>query len=467
MIVLTLPLKSERDVLYLRETIQKYCREVGFDFIDQLKMGACAAQMGHFVLHYSADTQALLSVWKDDAQHWWLDLRCEVPEVAAGKHFESDVKQRLDAVLRLMDNVSVRTVEGLWQLRVVRLLPELRHLISEEHLDFLKQHFQPVSQDTFFEEIKVQDLQLIDSLDELAKLKKELTSRNEELAIRNEQLQVRQREVERKNKELSEANHKIEHMNQMKSDFLSMVSHELRTPLSIIKESVLLVLDEVLGAVSIEQKKVLKSAQANIERLTRLINELLDVAKIEAGKVSLSLADVDVHALLQEMRFQYQTRAESRQIDFEVFEHERGLGVKADLDRLQQVLHNILGNAFKFTPEFGHVFVHVRIEGNAVEFCVEDSGPGIHPQDQERVFDKFQQVGRVHGPGDKGTGLGLSITKQLVEMMQGRIWVDSLPGRGAKFFVSLPQGQRRSVPEEVRGVASPLLDRLRTGKGMS
>jgi hypothetical protein len=140
MIVLTLPVSSDRDVLYLRGTIQKFCREVGFNFLDQIKMGASASQVGRAVLGFGS-SQAMLSVWQDDAKHWWIDIRFEIPAAEAGADFETRLRPLLEPVRALMDNFSLRQSESLWQIRLVRLLPEFKRLLSEDHVDFLKRPF--------------------------------------------------------------------------------------------------------------------------------------------------------------------------------------------------------------------------------------------------------------------------------------------------------------------------------------
>jgi signal transduction histidine kinase len=328
----------------------------------------------------------------------------------------------------------------------------------DKHVQYLMKHFHRVEPNTLFEELKIQDLQVIEALTELSKIRRQLQLQNEELQIRNEQLQAHQSQLSQKHQELAVAGAELERLSNLKTEFLTNVSHELRTPLSIVKESILLLLDGVKGALNADQQRLLGSARSNVERLTHLINSLLDISHIETGQIEIQCQPVNVFSLMQELRFMVQAKAESKQFSFEIVQYQRQLQVLADPSMLKQAFAQLLDNAFKYTPRLGRVLLRVQVQGQEVLMGVEDNGPGIQAEDQQRIFDSFQQVGRVHGPGEHGTGLGLSITKQLVEKMRGRIWVDSIPGQGAAFWVALPLAQHQTLSEN--RPKSPLLERL-------
>lgn len=223
-----------------------------------------------------------------------------------------------------------------------------------------------------------------------------------------------------------------------RNEFISMVSHELRSPLSVVKESMDLVFDGAVGEVTERQKEILKIGRDNAARLNRLIDGLLDITKIEAGVMPLDICRADLGQLLKETEADYSRLAAERRIQIASVLPGTPLCTYCDAEKLRQVLVNLVSNALKFSPEGGKITLSLRPwEGEAL-LCVEDSGPGIDAEDVPRLFNKFAQVGGKRPPGAKGTGLGLAISKGIVEMHGGRIWVESQPRKGSKFYILLP-----------------------------
>ncbi len=246
--------------------------------------------------------------------------------------------------------------------------------------------------------------------------------------------------TERKQTEESmiKANEKLKEYNQLKDEFVTTASHELRTPLSIIQGAIRLILDEIPGKIVDEQKDVLATAMKSVKRLTKIVNSLLTISKIESGKMDLQKTVVDVCELIKDTVSEYKPLAKenSLSLDYEVPEH--NIDVCLDSDKIRQVLINLVSNSIKFTPEGGWVRVTCTGKDEEVQFIIQDSGVGVTKEDLPKLFDKFTQFGRKAGPGEKGTGLGLSIVKKLVEMHGGRIKVESEVGRGTTFIISLP-----------------------------
>lgn len=222
----------------------------------------------------------------------------------------------------------------------------------------------------------------------------------------------------------------------MKDDFISTVSHELRTPLTIMRESVSQIHDRVLGEINTEQEMVMGFALDSIDRLTRIVNDLLDMSKLEAGKVQLNLERFDMVEVVREVCQVFSAKANSLGLKLAVEGAARS-EVLADRDKIVQVLTNLVGNALKFTEQ-GAVIVSIEARPAETVVSIKDTGRGIHEQDRGRLFEKFQQLGRTPGPGDRGTGLGLSICKSIIELHHGDIGVESQPGGGSCFFFSLP-----------------------------
>ena len=248
----------------------------------------------------------------------------------------------------------------------------------------------------------------------------------------NKDIKILYKELERTNKELQK-------IDQLKSEFVSTVSHELRTPLSIMKEGISLVLDEVPGKINEKQKKVLDMSKDNIDRLARVINDLLDISKIEAGKMELRKVLVDFPALMKDIYARWKLQSDRRHQDLQIFLPDSPVNIYADPDRVNQVLNNLLSNATKYTPEGGKIKIELQDRKDRVDVSVSDTGIGIAKENLPKVFSKFQQFGRRAGGGAKGTGLGLSISKQLVEMHKGTIIVESEPNKGTRFSFSLPK----------------------------
>lgn len=274
-----------------------------------------------------------------------------------------------------------------------------------------------------------------------------------QLKDEREQLQTelweQARLLEERNAELRRANDELKRVDQVKSDLVSMVSHELRTPLATIKEFTAILQDEIAGPVSPSQREYLGIMTANIDRLSRIIDDLLDMAKIEAGRVLLNKGFVEVGPLLEQVVQSLRPLAEGKQLTLKVQLPKLVTGVFADVDKVTQVLVNLLSNAIKFTNPGGFVTLSVAEQPNDVEFHVTDTGAGIPAEDLPKLFEKFQQLRRVPGPGgSKGTGLGLAISKRLVELHGGRIWAASRPGQGSTFSFALPKYHMEEVFRE-------------------
>ncbi|MDI6758877.1 MAG: ATP-binding protein [Candidatus Omnitrophota bacterium] len=231
---------------------------------------------------------------------------------------------------------------------------------------------------------------------------------------------------------------KEKEVDKMKSEFISIVSHELRTPLSVTKEGISLVLDGVTGMVNVKQEKVLLTARNNIDRLTDIINSLLDISKIEAGRTEIRKRLVNFNSLINELISSFSKRAKDKGLELKVLLPEKTIEVYVDPEKVNQVFINLVTNAIKFTKE-GCVEIKAEEKENEIECVVTDTGVGISKEDLPKVFGKFQQFERTPGAGEKGTGLGLSIAKAIVELHKGKIWVESQLGVGTKFTFVLPK----------------------------
>jgi signal transduction histidine kinase len=225
-------------------------------------------------------------------------------------------------------------------------------------------------------------------------------------------------------------------IDQMKSEFISVASHELRTPMTAIKGSVDLILGGCVGEVSTEAKELLDVAHSACERMIRLINNILDLSKIEAGQIQLRLESIDVATIVDRSLRYLNTLAAQAGITLKP-NFQSGLPqVEADRDRIEQVITNLVSNAIKFSPPKGEVEIALSADGEWVRCSVSDQGCGIEEKDLTRIFGKFQQAGLPQRGA--GTGLGLAISYALITEHKGKIWVDSQVGQGSSFVFCLP-----------------------------
>ncbi len=232
---------------------------------------------------------------------------------------------------------------------------------------------------------------------------------------------------------------KEKEIERMKSELVSTVSHELRTPLATMKEFVSILSDGIAGPVTNDQKEYLTIVMSNMNRLGRMINDLLDVSKLEAGRMELKKRLVDMDLLIKDQVASFKAEAENKKVLLEPRLPAKLPPMYIDPDRVTQVIVNLIGNAIKFTPEGGRVLVAARENEGSVAVSVQDTGVGITKENFSKIFDRFRQIDRKPGPGAKGTGLGLSISKEFVELHKGRLWVESEVGKGSKFTFTLPK----------------------------
>jgi len=239
-------------------------------------------------------------------------------------------------------------------------------------------------------------------------------------------------------KELEIKNKKLEQLDLLKDEFVSNVSHELRTPLTIIRESISQMGDGLFGIVNERQNKYLNKSLTNIDRLRKIIDDLLDISKIENGKLEIYRVNVNMVELTHELAANFSIKAENKGIKINVKNDKERIEIFADKEKIIQVLTNLVGNACKFTDK-GCIEISVVENATHVQCSVQDTGIGIASEDLPQLFTKFYQIGRIAGPGEKGTGLGLAITKGIIELHDGLINMESIQGKGTKITFVLPK----------------------------
>ena len=244
--------------------------------------------------------------------------------------------------------------------------------------------------------------------------------------------------LQRSNKLLFATNEELKRATQAKSEFLAHMSHELRTPLNVIIGFSELMLDEVPGKINNEQKQCLNDILSGGRNLLNLINDILDLSKIESGKMELTLRNFSLSSLIESLVRVMKPVLAPRKQSLEVDVEEGLLLVYADRAKVRQVLLNLLGNSTKFTPDGGKLKIEAVREDNWCQVSVTDNGIGIKKEEQKRIFDPFCQLVNPLTEEKGGTGLGLTIAKEIIEHHGGRIWVESKYREGSRFTFTLP-----------------------------
>ena len=239
-------------------------------------------------------------------------------------------------------------------------------------------------------------------------------------------------------REIEDKNRQIEAANRHKSEFLANMSHELRTPLNAIIGFSEVLGERMFGELNEKQAEYTEDILSSGRHLLSLINEILDLSKVEAGRMELELAKFDLPLAIENARTFVRERATKHGIHLDVTVDERLGEFTGDERKIKQILLNLLSNAVKFTPEGGRIGINAKQADGAVEISVSDTGIGIAPEDQARIFEEFRQVGGDYAHKKEGTGLGLTLAKKFVELHGGRIWVESEVGKGSRFIFTLP-----------------------------
>lgn len=294
---------------------------------------------------------------------------------------------------------------------------------------------------------------------ERKKAEDEIRSHSERLEALNRALELERRKLVDLTEKLQLANETLQRLSEAKSDFVAAVSHDLRTPLTTIMEGIRLTEDGALGQVNEKQQRFLHCAWEEARRLSELINDLLDLARIERGKSVPQRTRVDLAAQVLEVRRTFESYVRERNLELVLLPTAPGLLADCDASHYRRVLTNLLSNAVKFTPAGGTITIRVEpIPGGMIQTSVRDTGIGIPRSQHGRLFGEFEQIRRPGAELETGTGLGLALCRQLTELNGGTINFESEEGRGSTFYFSLPAASAAPVPEE-----TPRQIRARTG----
>src|SRR5579862_3503028 len=437
--ILSIALRTERDVVHARQRVREIAASLGFDNQDQIRLATATSEMARNAFRYSRNGTVEFSLQLEHPQHVEVSIRDSGPgisnlqQILDGRYrSETGMGMGILGTKRLMDEFEMKSSAEGTVVRLVKRMPRNRPLLTSRNVRELEQRLRSVAIEGPYAEIERQNQELLKTL-------QELRSRQQELMLLNRELEDTNRGVVALYAELDERADYLRRASELKTKFLSNVSHEFRTPLNCIISLARLLMDQIDGDLTAEQMKQVRYIETSARDLQEMVNDLLDLAKVEAGKVRMRPKRFEVHELFSALKGMLKPLlADNTSVNL-IFEESAGLRpLRTDEGKVSQILRNLISNAIKFTPE-GTVHVSATmLETSEVEFRVADTGIGIPVEHQETIFREFSQLENPLQERYRGTGLGLPLCRNLAKLLGGTISLESEVGRGSTFFVRIP-----------------------------
>jgi len=439
--ILTLVIKSELDIVSARQRARQIASICGFAAQDQVRIATSISELARNIYSYAGSGKVHFTVEGETApQILAIYIEDKGPginnldEIFSGNYVSSTgMGKGLLGVRRLMDKFDIKTSSRGTEIILQKIFPKDAQLITPKMSGQIFAPLTTLTADATVAEVLHQNKELLVTLEESKARQDDLLQLTRELEDTNRGVVALYAELDEKAEHLRRAD-------EMKSRFLSNMSHEFRTPLSSIRALSKLLLDRIDGDLTIEQEKQVLFILQGALGLTDLVNDLLDIAKIEAGKVDIRPHKFAVKELFSALRGMLRPLLVSESLDLKFIEPDSKLEMFTDEAKLSQILRNFISNALKFT-EVGEITVSVKLleDQGMVKFSVTDTGLGIDENDQKIIFEEFSQLENSLQQKVKGTGLGLPLCKNLATLLSGFVSVESTPGIGSIFSVTLPQ----------------------------
>jgi signal transduction histidine kinase len=434
-------LRIEQDIFAVRQLGREVARSVGMDNQDQTRLATALSEVARVMLAAGSAAEVTFTLRPDRVPVLQVLVENSVPGDAAR------LAPQLIQVGRLVDTMEVGDGENGTVVRVARRLPASVPGLTPARMEEIRTGLADHVPGTPLDELAVQNQQLISALDEVRAQRDDLARLNAELEETNrgvmalyhqlsDELEETNRGVVALYAELDEKSVQLRAASEAKSRFLANVSHELRAPVTAIIGLGRLLTDSASDRLTDDQGRQVELIRHSASDLLSLVNDLLDLAKAEAGRLEPNWSDVDLKAVFGQLRGTLRPLATRPEVDF-VVDEPAVPGIHSDEVLLAQILRNLLTNALKFTSA-GSVRLSVREVGTDAEFIVADTGVGIPVELHERIFEEFYQVPGSYALSGKGTGLGLPYARRLVGILGGALRVTSEPGSGSTFTVRLP-----------------------------
>jgi signal transduction histidine kinase len=439
--ITTVTLTFEHDVVLARQRARAIAGRLGFDVQDQVRFATAVSELARNAFRYAREGRVAFAIEREGERSLLVarvtDCGPGIPDlkrVLQGLYVSSTgMGIGIMGARRLSDRFTIDTGASGTTVAVARVIAHAPPLGAAE-VSALSDSLPREAPATAEAELQRVTAALVAALDTVHQRDAEIERLTQELAETN-------RGVVALYAELDDRAQELRRLSEVKTRFLSDVSHELRTPLSSMVNLSRILLSHVDGPLSFEQAKQVGLIQRSAEWLTEMVSDLLDIAKIEAGKVELRPDEFSVAALFAALRGMFRPLATSEQVALVVDDPAEPITLYTDEQRIGQVLRNFVSNALKFTTQ-GEVRITAAPEGDLVRFTVADTGIGIAPADQQRIFEDFAQVDGPIQRRVRGTGLGLPLTRKLAALLGGGVTLQSEPGVGSRFSLVVPRDIR-------------------------
>src|SRR5579863_10467919 len=437
--LLQVALRTERDVVQARQRAREVAAALGLDNQDQIRIATATSEMARNAFRYARNGKVNFLVHVEDPKRLEVMISDSgsgignLDEILAGRYkSETGMGMGIVGTQRLMDEFDISTgVEGT-TIRMAKLAPRGSLGWSTLGVQNSFRNLQLPAPESPYEEIERQNQELLKTL-------QELRTRQDELELLNRELEDTNRGVVALYAELDERADYLRRASELKTKFLSNVSHEFRTPLNSIVSLARMLMERLDGDLTAEQAKQVGFIESSARDLQEMVNDLLDLAKVEAGKTRIRAKRFEVHELFSALKGMLKPLlADNTSVEL-IFEDENELSpLHTDEGKVSQILRNLISNALKFTPK-GEVRVSAKtVDDNFVLFTVSDTGIGIAAEHHETIFREFSQVENPLQERYRGTGLGLPLCRNLAVLLGGTIWLESELGKGARFFCRIP-----------------------------
>lgn len=434
----TVRLKTERDVVQARQRAREIAALLGFDNQEQIRLATATSEMARNAFRYARDGKVHFHVLLEKPQTFEITITDSGPgirnleEVLDGRYqSQTGMGVGIIGTRRLMDGFDIQTSDSETVVQMRKALPVHGASLSPAEAQAIVGRLVR-SPESPYEELERQNQEMLKTL-------QELRSRQEEISLVNRELEDTDRGVVALYAELDERADYLRRASELKTSFLSSISHEFRTPLNSIISLARILQDRLDGELTAEQEKQVSFIADAARSLSELVNDLLDLAKVEAGKVRIRVKTFDLVELFSALKGMLKPLlADNTSVDL-IFETPSGIPpLHTDEGKISQILRNFISNAIKFTPQ-GEIRIATELtENHTVVFRVQDTGIGIAPEHHETIFQEFTQLENILQTRYRGTGLGLPLCRNLAILLGGSVWVESEPGRGSTFYAEIP-----------------------------
>ena len=436
--LLRIELRREHDVVLARQRSRHIASLLGFTQHEQTRISTAVSELARNAVTYAKGGWIEFSIEGESPKMFIMTISDQGPGISMlddilDGHYRSETGMGLGIIgaKRLMDFFHADTdARKGTRIAIGKKLPARSDLLTASDFGRIGRELAARVPETPLEEVQQQNRELMRTMEELRQRQAQLERLNRELEDTN-------RGVVALYAELDDRADYLQRASDLKTRFISNMSHEFKTPLNAIMSLTRLLLDGADGELTSEQKKQVQFTRKSAEDLYELVNDLLDLAKVEAGKIIVRPHEFEVSGLFSALRGVLRPLLVSSSVDL-IFDDPAAISpLVSDESKVSQILRNFISNALKFT-EKGHVRVSAVHENGEIIFAVEDTGIGIAEQDQVRVFEEWVQIENPLQKRHKGTGLGLPLSKKLAELMGGRVWLRSEVGIGSTFYLALP-----------------------------